>query len=130
MRIAAFAVALFAVTVGVVGLVSPGDLTAARRHLLDIPGGLYITGSFRLAMGLVLILFATRSRMPKTLRVLGVIMALQGIVPQLIGADRGREILDQQEALLGVAAKRVGAAIALATGCFIAFAVKPRTGTT
>jgi hypothetical protein len=32
----------------------------------------------------------------------------------------------EQEAMLGVAALRVGAVVALATGCFIAFVVTPR----
>ncbi len=125
MRVAALVVALFAITIGVVGMVSPDGLTTARRHLLDTPGILYVTGPIRVAMGLVLILFAPRSRTPKILRVLGVIMALQGIVPQFIGVDRARMILEQ-EAMLGVAALRVGAVVALATGCFIAFVVTPR----
>ena len=89
---------------------------------MDTPGGLYVTGAIPVAMGLVLILFAPRSRTPKILRVLGVITALQGIVPQFIGIDRGRMILEQ-ETMWGVAALRVGAVVALATGCFIAFAV-------
>ena len=92
---------------------------------MDTPGGLYVTGSIRIAMGLMLILFAPRSRTPKILRVLGVITALQGIVPQFIGIDRGRIILEQ-ETMWGVAALRVGAVVALATGCFIAFVVTPR----
>jgi hypothetical protein len=125
MRVAALVVALFAIAIGLTGIVSPDGLTMARRHLLDTPGVLYVTGPIRIAMGLVLILFAPRSRTPKILRVLGVIMALQGIVPLFIGIDRGRMILEQQ-ATLGVAAKRVGAVVDLATGCFIAFVVAPR----
>ena len=125
MRIAALVVALFAITIGVVCIVSPDGLTAARRHVLDTPGGLYVTGSIRVAMGLVLILFAPRSRTPKILCVLGAIMALQGIVQQFIGMDRGQMILEQ-ETMWGVAALRVGAVVALATGCFIAFVVTPR----
>ena len=55
----------------------------------------------------------------------GDIMALQGIVPQFIGMDRGQMILEQ-ETMWGVATLRVGAVVALATGCFIAFVVTPR----
>jgi len=71
MRVAALVVALFAITVGITGVVSPNGLTMARRHLLDTPGVLYVTGTIRITMGLVLILFAPRSRTPKILRVLG-----------------------------------------------------------
>lgn len=128
MRVAAWVVALFAITIGVVGIVSPDALTTARRHLLDTPGVLFITGSIRVAMGLVLFLFGPKSRTPRILRVLGVIMALQGVVPQFLGIDRAHAILEQ-EVILGVAALRVGALVALATGCFIAFVVTPRPTT-
>ena len=124
MRVAALLVAFFAIIIGVVGIVTPHGLTAARRHLLDTPGALPVTGSIRVAMGLVLILFAPRSRTPRILRLLGVLMALQGIVPQLIGIDRAHLVLEQEERL-GVATLRVGALVALASGCFIAFATAP-----
>ena len=126
MRVAALAVALFAIIIGVVGIVAPDSLTRVRQHLMDEPAVvLYIAGLIRVAMGLVLIVFAPRSRTPKTLRVLGVIMALQGIVPQFIGIDRERMILEQ-EVMLGSAALRAGALVALVSGCFIAFVVTPR----
>ena len=92
---------------------------------MHMAGVLYVTGSIRMAMGLVLILFAPKSRMPKMLRIVGVIMALQGIVPLFIGAERGRAILEQQEKL-GTIARLAGALIALATGAFIAFTATPR----
>jgi hypothetical protein len=126
MRVAALIVALFAIVIGVVGIVAPDSLTMARQHLLDRPGlVLYVAVPIRIAMGLVLIVFAPRSRTPRILRVLGVIMALQGIVPQFIGIDRERMILDQ-EVMLGNAALRAGAVVAFVSGCFIAFVVTPR----
>ncbi len=126
MRAAAFLVALFAIVIGAVGIVAPDSLTMPRQHLLETPGVvLYVAGPIRVAMGIVLILFAPRSRTPRLLRVVGVIMALQGIVPQFIGIDRERMILEQ-EVMLGHAALRAGAVVALASGCFIAFVVRPR----
>jgi hypothetical protein len=126
MRVAALIVAFFAVVIGVVGIVSPDGLTTARRDLLDGPGVvLYVAALIRVAMGLVLIVFAPRSRTPRILRVMGIIMALQGIVPQFIGIGRERMILEQ-EVMLGHAVLRFGAVVALASGCFIAFVVKPR----
>jgi hypothetical protein len=75
MRVAALVVALFAIIIGVVGIVAPDSLTMARQHLLARPGVvLYVAGPIRVAMGLVLIVFAPRSRTPRILRVLGVIM--------------------------------------------------------
>jgi hypothetical protein len=52
-------------------------------------------------------------------------MALQGIVPQFIGIDRERMILEQ-EVMLGDAVLRTGAVVALVSGCFIGFVVTPR----
>jgi hypothetical protein len=115
MRVAVLVVALFAITVGAAGIVSPDGLTRARRHIMDTPNVVYVTGPMRVAMGLVLILFAPRSGTPTILRVPGVIMALQGIVLLFIGIDRGPLILEQEETL-GIAAQRVGAVVALATG--------------
>jgi hypothetical protein len=126
MRVAALVVALFTVAIGVFGIVAPDSLTMARRHLLDSPGVvLYVAGPVRVAMGLVLIVFAPKSRTPWALRVIGLVMALQGIVPQFIGIDRERMILER-EVMLGDAVLRTGAVVALVSGCFIGFVVTPR----
>jgi hypothetical protein len=124
MRVAAFFVALFAIVIGVAGIVSPDSLTAARRHILDMPVVvLSVAGFIRIAMGLVLIVFAPASRTPKILRLMGVVMALQGIAPLFIGIDRERTILER-EVILGHAVLRAGAVVALASGCFIAFVAR------
>jgi hypothetical protein len=73
-------------------------------------------------MGLVLILSAPASRAPKTLRAIGAVMCVQGLAATLFGPDRARAILEW-EAMQGTALLRVGAALSLATGCFIVFAV-------
>ena len=126
MRIAAWVVALLTIVIGVVGIVAPDSLTMARQHLVARPALIfYVVGPLRIAMGLVLIVFAPRSKTPRILRAMGVIMALQGIVPLVIGIDRERSIL-QQEVMLGHAVLRFGAFVALASGCFIAFVVGPR----
>jgi hypothetical protein len=125
MRIAAWAVALLTIVIGVVGIVAPDTLTMARQHLVASPAVIfYVAGPIRIAMGLVLIVFAPRSKTPRILRAMGAIMALQGIVPLFIGIDRERMILEQ-EVMLGHAVLRFGAAVALASGCFIAFAATP-----
>ena len=74
MRFAAFLVALFALIVGIVGLVSPDSVMTVRRLYFSTPVGLYAAGAVRVAMGLVVILSAPASRAPKTLRALGAVM--------------------------------------------------------
>ena len=122
MRSAAFLVALFAIVVGIVGVVSPDSVMTVRRLYFSTPVGLYTAGAVRVAMGLVVILSAPASRAPKTLRALGAVMCMQGLAATLFGPDRARAILEW-EAMQGAALLRVGAAVALATGGFVAFAV-------
>jgi len=115
-------VALFTIVVGIGGLVSPESLTTVRRLYFATSVGLYAAGAVRLAMGLVVILSATASRAPKTLRVLGAMMCAQALAATIFGPDRARAILEW-EALQGPAVLRVGAAVALVAGSYIAFAV-------
>ena len=121
-RPAAFLVALFAIVVGIVGLDSPDSVTTVRRLYFATPVGLYAAAAVRVAMGLVVILAAPASRAPKVLRVLGALMCMQGLAATLFGPDRARAILEW-EAMQGTAILRVGAAVALATGGLLAFAV-------
>jgi hypothetical protein len=125
MRIAAFLVALITIVVGIVGLISPDSVTTVRRLYFATPVRLYAAGAVRLAMGLVLILCAPASRAPRTLRALGAVVCMQGLAATLFGLDRARAILEWEA--MHTALLRAGAAVALATGGFIAFAVtKPR----
>ena len=129
MRMAVSLVALVAIVVGMVGLVSPDSLLTFRREYLATFVGLYAGGALRIAMGVVLILFAPASRAPKTLRALGAVMCLQGLAaataPALLGLDRARAVLEW-EATQGTARLRVGAVVALAAGGVVAFAITKR----
>jgi hypothetical protein len=121
-RSAALLVAVFTIIVGIMGLISPASLTTARRLYFATPVGLYAAGAVRAAMGLVVLLYAPASRAPKTLRALGAVMCLQALSAALLGPDRARAVLEW-ETMQGTTLLRVGAAVALATGCFLAFAV-------
>ena len=125
MRIAALLVALFTIVVGMVGIVSPDSLMTLRRLYYATPGRFYAAGAFRVAMGLVLIMAASSSRWPRTVRALGAVVCLQGLAGTLFfGLERARAIMEweaMQTALL-----RAGAVVALVTGGFVAFAVTKR----
>ena len=55
MRIAALLVALFTVSLGAGGLISPESGTEIRRLYFATPARLYTAGAIRVAMGLVVI---------------------------------------------------------------------------
>ena len=124
MRIAALLVALFTIVVGMVGIVSPDIGMTLRRLYYVTPGRFYAAGAVRVAMGLVLILAASSSRWPRTLRALGAVVCLQGLAGTLFGPERARAIIEWEA--MHTAFLRAGAAVALITGGFIAFAVTKR----
>jgi hypothetical protein len=121
MRSAAFLVALFAIIVGVVGLVSPDSLIAVGRYVIT-PVGVYAIAVLRVGIGLLLMLVAPISRAPKTLRAFGAVVLAAGLSTPLFGVDRIRAMLEW-EAMQGPALLRAVAVVALAAGGFIAVAV-------
>jgi len=122
MRIAALAVALLTIAVGIGGLISPEGGTEIRRLYFATPARFYIAGALRIAMGLIVFLCASSSRAPRTLRVLGAVMCMQGLTGSLLGPNHARAVMEW-EAMQGPVILRVGAAIALAAGAFLVFAV-------
>jgi hypothetical protein len=128
MRIAALLVALFIVVVGIVGIVSPDSVTTVRRQYFATPAGLYAAGAVRVAMGVVLMLVARVSRAPKILRALGAVMCAQGLAATLLGLDRAQAILEWE--VMHPVLLRAGAIVALASGGFVALAVRKVERTT
>ena len=125
MKTAALLVALFTIGVGIVGFVSPDSLTAVRQAYFATPGRLYPAIMLRAAMGVAVILAASASRAPRILRALGALMCMQALSAALFGPDRARAIVEW-ETMQGHAILRVGAAVAFASGCFMAFALTGR----
>ena len=121
MRIAALLVALFAIVVGVVGIFKPDSLMTIGWYVVT-PVGLYVIAAVRVVIGLVLMLVAPISRVPRTLRVLGAVVLVAGLATPLFGVERTRAILDWVSTQ-GTALIRVVAGLVLATGGLVAFAV-------
>ena len=126
MRIVVLLIALVIIVMGVVGVVAPDTVMAMRREYGAT--GIYIVGAIRVALGFLLILVAPASRMPKTMRVLGVLVCAQGLIQVVglpfLGLDRARAVLEWEA--MPPALLRVGALVALAIGVFVAYAVRPR----
>ena len=122
MRIAVLLVAAFSIVVGIVGLVPPEYGTTVRRQYFASPATLYPAVALRMAMGLVVILAARDSRAPKIMRTLGGVMCLQALTATVLGPDHARAVMEWETAQ-GTAVLRIGAAVALAAGAFMVFAV-------
>ncbi len=128
MRFGAVLVVIFTVAVGVVGLVSPDYGTMIRRAYFSAPISFYTAGALRVLMGLVVIAAAADSRTPRMLRLLGAVMCVQGVTGIVLGPAHARTVLEF-ETRQGHAALRLGAAVALAAGVFMAFALTRRART-
>ena len=122
MKSAALLVAVFTIIVGLGGLIAPDVGTEIRRLYVATPVRLYTAAAVRVLMGLVVILSAAVSRAPRTLRAIGAVMCMQGLAATLLGPVHARAIMEW-ETMQGTAILRVGAAVALAAGCFLAYAV-------
>lgn len=122
-KTAALLVALFTIVVSTAGIITPDRMMALRR-LYFTPGGLYLIGAVRVAMGVVLILAAPGTRWPNTLRALGALMCMQAVAANIFGLERARAILEWEG--MHTALLRAGAVVALVTNGFVAFAVTQR----
>jgi hypothetical protein len=121
MRIAALAISLLTIVIGLIGFISPESLTTIRRSYFASPGGLYVACAVRLAFGQVMIFSASSSRWPRILRALGSVVCLQGIAAAVFGLERAQAILEWEA--MHTTLLRAGALVALFTAGFVAFAV-------
>jgi hypothetical protein len=124
MRALASTVALIIVGLGLLGVASPALLLDLARPLLS-PVALYVVAAVRVAFGVVLLIAASGSRMPRTVRILGIIIVVAGVLTPFLGVERSQAIFDwwsQQPAWF----MRLWAALPIILGCFVFLALRPR----
>jgi len=109
------------IVAGVIGVATPDTLVHFGRQVVT-PAGLNIVAVLRVVIGLVLILAASRSRMPTTLRVVGAVIFIAGIATPFFGVDRARVILNWGSAQGPMLIRLVGV-LAVAAGSFLVYAV-------
>ena len=123
MKTLAFIIALLIIALGLTGLVCPDCLVRIGYYSFTAVG-LYVVAGLRVAFGLVFFLAAPASRAPKTLRILGVLVCVGGVVTAFLTAERAHAILDWWSAN-GITFVRFGAGVALVLGSFIAYVTAP-----
>ena len=112
------------ILLGLTGIFWPEGLVSVGQYSFT-PVGLYVVAIIRVAIGLVLFLAAPASRAPRTLRILGVIVCVAGVVVASLSIQRAQELMDWWTAH-GLRFVRVAAAVVVAVGSFIAYATAPR----
>ena len=111
-------------SLGVLGVAAPGVLLEFAGSLL-VPPALYGVAAVRIVFGALLVLVATESRMPRTLRVIGVLIVVAGLLTPLLGAERTASILAWMSAQAPLLVRAV-AVVPVLVGAFFAYAINPR----
>jgi hypothetical protein len=114
-----FAIALL----GAVAFFVPDLLLDISRRLAT-PVGLWGAAGIRVALGVLLLGIASRSRSPTGLRILGAFTFLGGLATPLVGVARAQAYIDWWSARDSVVL-RIWALLAVVLGLFIAWAVTP-----
>lgn len=112
------------ILLGAMGLVSPSGLIGIGQSLQS-PEALYAVAFIRVVLGALLFWIAPASRLPRTLRAIGVFVFAAGVVTPIVGVDRAQAMLTWWSGQ-GSVFIRAWACIAIAFGIFIIYAVIPR----
>lgn len=124
MRWIAIAFGVLIAAIGIVGLADPVLLLNAATSM-QTSVGLYVVAALRVGFGLVLIGAAAASRLPRTLRILGILIVLAGIITPFFGVERTRAVVAWWSGQ-STAFMRTWVSFAIIFGLFIIFAVTPR----
>ena len=110
--------------IGLLGLIAPALLLEFGQSLVT-PPALYVVAAVRIAFGALLWLVAPAARMPTTLRIIGAVIVLAGLLTPFIGAERAQAMLTAWSDL-GPILMRAAPSVAILFGLFIIYAVSPR----
>ena len=125
MTLVALAISVLIAGLGALGVVSPEALVGVVRSF-QTSAGLYAAAGIRLVFGAALFFAARKSRAPDTIRVLGVLIIVAGLITPLIGLERFTRLFEWWSGL-GPGFTRTLAAFTTAVCLLLAYAVLPRT---
>ena len=121
MTVIALVFSVLVAALGVMGLVSPSTLLRLEEYSRRSPAR-YLASAVRLLMGTALFFAAPASRTPLVLRYLGVFIFVTGVITLFFGPERFQRLVDWWSAH-GPRFARIWAALALALGIFLAYAL-------
>lgn len=89
----AIAIGLLMLAVGAVGMIDPFSFIRVLQAFQST-AAIYAAAALRVAIGIVLVLASPASRAPRTLRVLGVIVILGGLLTPFLATSLSRTIFE------------------------------------
>jgi hypothetical protein len=110
---------------GAAGFANPRGLLETVQSFFQTPTALWVVAVVRIAVGIVLVASAQRSRAPRTLRILGAVILVAGLITPFFGVERARAIMDWYLAH-GPGLMRAVFALLFGLGLFVIYAARAR----
>ena len=123
MRWLGFVIGVLIILGGVMSFLAPDLLLPLGRSMIT-PGGLYAIAAVRIVLGVIFVLSAPASRAPRTLRVLGAIVIIAGLITPWFGVTRSLAAINWW-ASAAPSLKRFTAGVAMALGGFLVYVFRP-----
>ena len=108
-------------TIGLVGMFAPSLLLELGRSLRS-PTALYIVAAIRVVFGVLLLAVAPASRMPRTLRIIGIVVVIAGLLAPVFGVERTQAVFEWISGQ-GLSFIQAWVSLAIVFGLFIIYAV-------
>ena|ERR1043166_5189203 len=125
MRVLGLAVGGVVILASAISFAAP-DLRLSLERSAFTPAGLYAIAALRLAVGLLFVLAAPASRAPRTLRALGVVVVVAGLLTPWVGVERARAIVNRASSA-GPLVLRLDAIVGIVLGGFLVYVFRAPT---
>ena len=125
MRWLGLVIGALVILAGAISFAAP-DLRLSLERSVMTPGGLDAIAALRITLGLVFVLAAPSSRAPRTLRVLGLIVIIAGLLTPWFGVARSRAVVNWL-ATAGPLLMRLDAVVGMAVGGFLVYVFRTPT---
>ena len=125
MRLLGLVIGAVIILVSAISFAVP-DLKLSLERSAITPTGLYAIAVLRVAIGLVVVFAAPASRAPRTLRLLGLVVIIAGLMTPWFGVTRAHATLNWV-ASAGPLLMRLDACLGMAIGGFLVFVFRAPT---
>ena len=125
MRLLGLVIGALVLLVSAISFAVP-DLKLSVERSAITPTGLYAITFLRIAIGLIFVFAAPASRAPRTLRVLGLVVIIAGLMTPWFGVTRAQATLNWV-ASAGPLLMRLDACVGMALGGFLVYAFREPT---
>ena len=125
MRLLGLVIGALVILASAISFAVPDQRLSLERSLMT-PTGLFAISTLRIAIGLVFVFAAPASRAPRTLRVLGLVVIIAGLITPWFGVTRAHATLNWV-ASAGPLLMRLDACVGMAMGGFLVYVFRAPT---